>query len=101
MESLCVVGIDHHSLRASVFVDGIAGNRLYLRHHNGAGNAGNGDFSFFIRPVQAGGGQRATLGIYIRAICVGDLKLNTFQRLLCNGVLLYDDEVALGLVAEL
>ena len=54
-----------------------------------------------IRPVQAGGGQRAALGIYIRAICVGDLKLDTFQRLLCDGILLDDDEVALGLIAEL
>ena len=101
VESLCVVGIDHHSLRASVFVDGIAGNRLYLRRYYGAGDAGNGDFTCLIRPVQAGGGQRAALGIYIRAICVGDLKLDTFQRLLCHGILLYDDQVALGGVTEL
>ena len=101
VERLGVIRIDHHGLGTSVFVDGVAGDCLNLRHHHGTGNTGNGDFTCLIRPVQAGGGQRATLGIYIRAICVGDLKLNTFQRLLCNGVLLYDDEIALGGVAEL
>ena len=101
IKRLRVVGIDHNSLRASVFINGVTGDRFNLCDHHGAGNTGNGDFTRLIRPVQAGGGQRAALGIYIRAICVGDLKLDTFQRLLCNGVLLYDDEIALGLVAEL
>lgn len=101
VESLCVVGIDHNSLRASVFINGVTGDRFDLCDHHGAGNTGNGDFTRLIRPVQAGGGQRAALGIYIRAICVGDLKLDTFQRLLCHGILLNYDQVALGLVTEL
>ena len=101
IKRLRVVGIDHDSLRASVFINGVTGDRFNLCDHHGAGNTGNGDFTRLIRPVQAGGGQRAALGIYIRAICVGDLKLDAFQRLLCNGVLLYDDEIALGGVAEL
>ena len=101
VESLCVVGIDHHSLRASVFVDGIAGDRLNLRHHNGAGNAGAGDLALLIRPVQAVGGQRAALGIYIGTVGIDNLELYAFQRLLCHGVLLHDDEIALWLIAEL
>ena len=100
VESLCIVGVDNHGLRAGILVDGIAGDRFHLRRYYGAGDAGNGDFTCLIRPVQAGGGKRAALGIYIRAICVGDLKLDTFQRLLCNGVLLYDDEIALGLIPK-
>ena len=101
VESLCVVGIDHHSLRASVFVDGIAGDRLYLRRYYGAGDAGNGDFSFFIRPVQAGGGQRAALGIYIGTVGIDNLELYALQRFLCDGILLDDDKVAFGGVTEL
>ena len=101
VESLCIVRVDNHGLGTGVFINGVTGDRFHLRRYYGAGDAGNGDFSFFIRPVQAGGGQRAALGIYIRAICVGDLKLDTFQRLLCNGVLLYDDEIALGLIPKL
>ena len=85
IKRLRVVGIDHDSLRAAVLVNGVTGDRFNLCDHHGAGNPGNGDFPRLIRPVQAGGGQRAALGIYIRAICVGDLKLDTFQRLLCNG----------------
>ena len=68
VESLCVVGIDHHSLGAGIFVDGVAGNCLDLCDHHGAGNARNGDFALLVRPVQAGGGQRPTRSIYIRAI---------------------------------
>ena len=96
IKRLRVVGIDHNSLRASVFINGVTGDRFDLCDHHGAGNTGNGDFSFFIRPVQAGGGQRAALGIYIGTVGIGDFELNAFQRLLCNGVLLYDDEIALG-----
>ena len=87
MESLCIVGVDNHGLGTGVFVDGVAGDRFGLCDYHGAGNAGNGDLTFLIRPVQAGGGQRAALGIYIRAIRVGDLKLDTFQRLLCSKTL--------------
>ena len=101
MERLRVVGIDHHSLRAGILVDGVTGDRFHLRRYYGAGDAGNGDFTRLIRPVQSGGGQRAALGIYIRAIRIDDLELDTLQRLLCNGVLLYDDEIALGGVTEL
>ena len=101
VERLGVIRIDHHGLGAGVFIDSVARDRLYLRDHHGAGNTGNGDFTRLIRPVQTGGGQRAALGIYIRAIRVGDLKLDTFQRLLCHGVLLYNDEIALWLIAEL
>ena len=101
VESLCIVGVDNHGLGTGVFINGVTGDRFHLRRYYGAGDAGNGDFTRLIRPVQAGGGQCAALGIYIRAICVGDLKIDTFQRLLCDGILLYDDEIALRLIAEL
>jgi len=101
VKRLCVIGIDYHGLRAGVFVDGVAGDRLYLRHHHGSGNAGEGDLALLIRPVQAGGGQRAALSIYIGTVGIDDFELNALQRLLCDGILLDDDEVALGLVAEL
>ena len=86
---------------AGVFIDSVAGDRLYLRHHHGTGNTGNGDFAFLVRPVQAGGGQRAAFSVHIGAVCVDDLELNALQRFFCNGVLLHDDEIALWLIAEL
>lgn len=101
MERLRIVRPHHHRLTAGVFINGVTGDRFHLRRYYGAGDAGNGDFSFFIRPVQAVGGQRAALGIYIRAIRIDDLELNALQRFLCDGILLDDDEVALGLISEL
>ena len=101
VERLRIVGVDNHGLGTGVFINGVAGDRFNLCDHHGAGDAGNGDFTRLIRPVQSGGRQRAARSIYIRAIRIDDLKLDTFQRLLCNGVLLYDDEIALGGVAEL
>ena len=69
IKRLRVVGIDHNSLRASVFINGVTGDRFDLCDHHGAGNTGNGDFTRLIRPVQAGGRTACRLGIYIRAIC--------------------------------
>ena len=68
MESLCVVGIDNHGLGTGVFINGVTGDRFHLRRYYGAGDAGNGDFTCLIRPVQTGGGQRAALGIYIGTV---------------------------------
>ena len=101
IKRLRVVGIDHDGLRAAVLIDGVTGDRFHLRRYYGAGDAGNGDFTCLIRPVQAGGGQRTARSIYIRAVRIGDFELNALQRLLCHGILLYDDEIALGLIAEL
>ena len=56
VERLGVIRIDHHGLGAGVFVDGVAGDCLNLRHHHGTGNAGESDLALLIRPVQAGGG---------------------------------------------
>ena len=100
-ESLCIVGVDNHGLGTGVFIDRVAGDRFHLRRYYGAGDAGNGDFTRLIRPVQTGGGQCPARSIYIRAIRIDDLELDTLQRLLCHGILLYDDEIALGGVAEL
>ena len=50
VERLRVVGIDHHSLRAGILVDGVTGDRFHLRRYYGAGDAGNGDFTRLIRP---------------------------------------------------
>ena len=101
VESLCIVGVDNHGLGTSVFVNGITGDRFHLRRYYGAGDAGNGDFTRLIRPVQAGGGQRAALGIYIGTVGIDNLELYALQRFFCNGVLLHDDEIALWLIAEL
>ena len=101
VERLRIVGPHYHRLTAGVFINGVTGDRFHLRRYYGAGNTGNGDFTRLIRPVQSGGGQRAARSIYIRAIRIDDLELDALQRLLCHGILLDDDEIALWLIAEL
>ena len=101
VESLCVVGVDNHGLGTGVFINGVTGDRFHLRRYYGAGDAGNGDFTRLIRPVQAGGGQRAARSIYIGTVGIDNLELYALQRFFCNGVLLHDDEIALWLIAEL
>ena len=101
VERLCIVGADNHGLGTGVFIDRVAGDRFHLRRYYGAGDAGNGDFTCLIRPVQAGGRQRAARSIYIGTVGIDNLELYALQRFFCNGVLLHDDEIALWLIAEL
>ena len=82
-------------------MDGVARDALHLSRHDGAGDAGNLDLAVFIGPVQTVGGKLSAICINHTTISIGDLELNAFQRLLGHGILLVDDETALGLVAEL
>ena len=101
IQALRVVGVHNHGLAAGLLMDGVARDALHLSHHDGAGDAGNLDLAVFIGPVQTVGGKLSAICINHTTISIGDLELNAFQRLLGHGILLVDDETALGLVAEL
>ena len=101
IQRLRVIGVHHNSLAAGFLVDGVARDALHLSRHDGAGDAGNLDLAVFICPVQTVGGKLSAICINHTTISIGDLELNAFQRLLGHGILLVDDETALGLVAEL
>jgi len=101
-QRLRVVGIDYHRLCAGRFINGEARNRLGFRCYHGADDAGNADLTGFIGVINAVAGQFA-VGVRDKAaIRVGDLKLDTLQRLLVGtGADLADDEISGRLVQKL
>ena len=101
-QRLRVIGVDHDSLRAAGFVDGVAGDRLGFRCYHGADDAGNADLTRFIGVINAVAGQFA-VGVRDKAaIRIGDLKLDTLQRLPVGaGADLADDEISGRLVQKL
>ena len=101
VQALRVVGVHNHRLAAGLLVDGVTRNALYLSHYDRAGDAVDLDLSIFIGPVQAVGGKLTAICVNYTSIGVGNLELNTFQRLLSHGILLVDHEIAQGLVEEL
>ena len=101
-QRLRVVGVDYHGLCAGGFINGEARNRLGFRCYHGADDTGNSDLTGFVGVINAVAGQFA-VGVRDKAaIRIGDLKLDTLQRLPVGaGADLADDEISGRLVQKL
>ena len=102
VEVLGIVRVDHHRLALCVGINRVSRDALHLGHDHCASDTGEDDLPLGIGPVQAIGGQLATLVREVGAICVDDFELNPCQRSLFVGTgQLVNNQIAQGLVAEL
>ena len=100
-QGLRIIGIDDHGLAACLLMNGIALDGLGFRHHDGPGNARKNDLAVLIGIIQALAGQGAALCVHIGAVGIGELEFHPLQGLVGHRIQLVDNEIALGLVAEL
>ena len=99
-KGLRVLGVDLHRLGLGGRVDGVAVDGPGFLHHDGAGDAGNVDFSMGVGGIQAIGGQVPVGIVHVAAARVGQLKFHPGQRLAGGLVQFTNDKFASPLIPE-
>ncbi len=101
VDGLRIIRIHHQRLRPGIGVDAVAGNRLQLCHHNGAGDAGEDDLAVAVGVVDAIRGHLPVFIIHDLPVGVLDLELHALQGGVIQRTQLIDNQITKRLVENL
>ena len=95
-EGLCVFRINGDSLGLGALIDDIARSCLYLLYDDGAGHAGDANFPFIVRGIEAVAAGQALVVRQQLTIGIDDLELCASQGQFCHAVIFFHNQTALG-----